>query len=111
MVLMKNKLEFVSCDSGLGCSIGTNEIISTYEYDIQELPLTLCNVNMGLEDRLESINESFNEFSKKLDSIELRCKTCDDKLGDIKIALHKFEEKLLSIPRHRKGCHIQRRLR
>ena len=110
MVLMKTKMEFVSCDSGLGCSSGTNEIISTYEYDIQELPLTLCNVNLGLEDRLERINESFNEFSKKLASVHLKFKECDDKLEDIKIALNKFEDTLLLTPRRSKSFYIRRRL-
>ena len=89
-----NNMEFVCCHSFLGRSIYGDNIHSTYEYDIQQILLTLCNLNVGLEDTLESINESFNDFSKKLDSAEGKFNIFDTKIKEINKVLCKFTTEL-----------------
>ena len=100
--MKKNNMEFVSCDSGLGSSSYGDDILSLYEYDVQEIPLTLCNLNIGLEERIGSINETFNDFSKRLDSAECKFKVCDAKLKEINMVLINFTNELHSIPNIRK---------
>ena len=106
MVMNKNNMEFVSCDSGLGSSSFGDDILSTYEYDIQDIPLTLCNLNIGLEDRLGSINESFNDFSQRLDSAECKFKVCDAKLKEINMVLNNFTTEMHSMSKDRKKLRI-----
>ena len=103
MVIKQNNMEFVSCDSGLGSSSYGDDILSIYEYDIQEIPLTICNLNVGLEERLGSINDNFNDFSKRLDVAECKFKGCDAKLKEIKKLLNKLTTDLHFIPRKTKN--------
>ena len=49
----KEKIELFPCDSGLGSSFDGWDTTSNYEYDFQRIPLTLCNLRFGLQDRLE----------------------------------------------------------
>ena len=81
----KFNIELFPCDSGVGSSFNESDNISNYEYDLQHIPLTLCNLKFGLEDRLESINDSVNEFSNQIDGAQEKFKSCDTKLKYIKI--------------------------
>ena len=90
----KFNIEFFPCDSGVGSSFNESDSISNYEYDLQHIPLTLCNLKFGLEDRLESINDSFNEFSNQIDGAQEKFKSCDTKLKDIKTLLDVFARDL-----------------
>ena len=90
----KFNIEFFPCDSGVGSSFNESDNISNYEYDLQHIPLTLCNLKFGLEDRLESINDSFNAFSNQIDGAQEKFKSCDTKLKDIKTLLDVFTRDL-----------------
>ena len=90
----KEKIEFFLCDSGLGSSFDGWDTISNYEYDFQHIPLTLCNLRFGLEDRLEHISDSFHEFSNQIDCTEAKFKSCETKLKDIKKLLDLFSRNL-----------------
>ena len=92
-------IEFSPCDSGVGSSFNECDPISNYEYDLQQIPLTLCNLKFGLEDRLESINDSFSQFSNQIDDTQEKFKSCDTKLNDIKTLLDIFARNLNLIKR------------
>ena len=76
---MKGKMVFISCDSGFR----HNNLGLVYEYDVQDIPLTMCNLNLGLEERLEHINDGFGEFSKEVDCIDFKFNICEAKLKAI----------------------------
>ena len=90
----KFNIEFSPRDSGVGSSFNESDNISNYEYDLQHIPLTLCNLKFGLEDRIESINDRFNEFSNQIDGAQEKFKSCDTKLRDIKTLLDVFANNL-----------------
>ena len=97
--MRKSNIEFLSCDSGLGSSV---DVDSTYEYDVQDIPLTMCNIGVGLEERLENLNENFDDFSKKLEAAESKFRACGAKLEEIHIVLDKFANELHLIAETRK---------
>ena len=95
----KYNIEIFPCDSGVGSSYHGSDVISNYEYDLQEIPLTICNLKLGLEDRLEGINDSFNEFSNQIDGTQIKFKRCDNKLKEIKKLLDVLRRNLSTIKR------------
>ena len=80
---VKGKMVFISCDSGFR----HNNLGTVYEYDVQDIPLTMCNLNLGLEERLEHINDGFGEFSKEVDCIDFKFNICEAKLKAIRTLL------------------------
>ena len=79
----------ISCDLGFR----QNHLDPVYEYDVQDIPLTMCNLNLGLEERLEHINDSFGEFSKQVDYIDFKFNICEAKLT----AIHTLRSHLTTI--------------
>ena len=93
MVMRKKDTEYWSCEA----SLEKSDIISTYDYDIQDIPLTGGNLHIGLEDRLDSLYDRFDEFSRRIDNVECRMNSCDAKLEEIQANLKKFVS----------GCYIE----
>ena len=82
-------MALISCDLGLR----QNNLDPVYEYDVQDIPLTMCNLNLGLEERLEHINDSFGEFSNQVDYIDFKFNICEAKLK----AIHTLRSHLTTI--------------
>ena len=95
----KYNTEVFPCDSGIGSSYHGSDVISSYEYDLQDMPLTLCNLKLGLEDRLESITDSFKEFSNRIDGTQVKFNSCENKLKEIKKLLDVLRRNLSPIKR------------
>ena len=85
----KSKMVLISCDLGFR----QNNLDHVYEYDVQDIPLTMCNLNLGLEERLEHINDSFGEFSNQVDYIDFKFNICEAKLK----AIHTLRSHLTTI--------------
>ena len=86
----ENNTEFTSSDSGVDSGVVTPKC----EDDIPASNHNKCSITPGLEERLRSLSQSLNEFSKRIDCVECRFNIWGAKLKEINSVLDKFSSDL-----------------